>query len=173
MRYFNWSELVKNYEKPHANGAESIYWKVDEDKGLKVLRTPFRLPNGEGYALHANQEALELSSKWREAQRQFDLMVILAARKRCPKPFELAVICDDRAAATGVGYLFYPAILMEHVQYTAYSYQSRKKGYKAFYKFVELMNKIVTLCDNHGDNVIFNEKLKRFQLLDLGGVDKK
>lgn len=153
-------------------GMESSYWKMDQYTGIKVIRTPFRIPNCEGYAMHAQEEALYRSSKWKEAQRQFGIMQELAKRKRAPAPVEIAIIVDDRGTGTGVGTFFYPAIIMEHINFTSQSHCKDWRTEKAFTKFLRILGKKYSVQDTHPDNVIWSQDKKRFMLLDMGGVSK-
>jgi hypothetical protein len=151
---------------------ESTYWKMSDTQGIKVITCPFRISNQEGYVYHGTEDILKLSSKWKEVERQYYLMEMFARRGRCPTPCELTVVRDDRGDELGMASVYHPAIVMQHIHFDADGSNSyawrRARG-----RFIERMHNLMTMCDDHYGNIVFNKKTKRFMVIDLGGIHKK
>lgn len=150
-------DLTKARRKSY--GAYSGYYRLSKRRGVKVYGKGESYPE-EGFA---NKGLLVLHADFDEAWREFDRMRECASRIT-PKAFEVVAVKLREGWFVG--------LVMEHVEGkeldTVFKRDTRTfnlildKADRAFYKTTGYQH-----YDLHGGNVIYNQKTKRFKVIDF------
>ena len=163
------SSVLQRISISNASGAESIYYRLDRWTGIKLIRTPFR--SQDGYFKHQTVESLLSSPKWIEARRQYDLMEMLAKRKRSPHVYALVVVKYEEQHYDAFDYV--PAIKMEHIDFTPNYGDMNSPSVKGKWRFVRYMQSAGwEMGDPHELNIVYAKNKKRHVIIDFGGIKK-
>lgn len=161
----SYNNIKESAMAPAARGAESIYYRISAEQGIKIFVTTLFYTDDYSSDDYSTAESLMASKFWKVVEKQMKVMQYLDSIRRGPQVFEMIPVYYERHEK------WFPAMFMEHIDHINVHYDETGMGRKLerhYWRFKKAMEARFGDCDAHQNNAVFCKKRKRFVMIDAG-----